>query len=558
MAKKKNILSGNNRLFLIGGVGGTAVAVLIAVFVFGVGLDFVNPLFQEPTPLTSQEIQEKVQVVIEIENIFCGGGTSDMIPVLVPFEGEVLNEESIAFLELALQEFGEFCVPLNEDIIPDEVDEETKKIEDEIIDPVPIVNPFVPTPDPFMNQTIVFSEAPVIVQICDELNLDCGSTSFVLSTKVTKIDSAGEVEVVEGRFGFEQLALFVEDVSDKDYATGRLVIELKIIGEPNTAISGKVDILGRTGQAQIGLLIPNLLIFEEAGFPFPTTLTGDLELQVEETTNADGEATVFFIGPTGALSPDFTFEFANNLFNREFPDEAITPLVLHLDFLNISDGTNDFSIRNVDLFTMDILRDDQKILIVNEEGITERVYPSDSRIIITTLTNDAIGNQCLIGTYLREACPTSEECSGRVSAGCLTDNSCTIRSPCLSGDPPNRVLAGTATSPTLSGINLLDSEGRLVATALGGTGIVFDELLTRNANYTIQITSPPISTGDLAFGKSQETQSYTCQKDATAKQQVTIVKKELRFGTTMNFFNNYYYYLTTNGIIEGATQCNFP
>jgi len=539
MAKKKGI----NKLYLIGGAGGTVAAVLIAVFVFGVGLDFVNPQFQEPTDLTVQEIQQNEQVILDIENIFCGGGTSGMIPDLVPLEGEVLNEESIALLEISLQEFGEFCVPLNENIIPDGVDEETKKKEDEIIDPVPIVDPFI---NPFINQTMTnqtkFSEDPIIVQICDELNLDCGSTTFVLSSKVTKIDSAGEVEVVEGRFGFEQLALFVEDVSDKDYSTGRLVIELKIIGEPNTAISG-------TGTTQLGLLIPNRA--------FQSLLTTDLELQVEETTNADGEATVFFIGPTGSLSPDFTFEFAN-VEITDFPNEAVTTLVLHLDFLNISDGTNDFAIRNVDLFSMDIFRDDQKILIVNEEGITERVYPSDSRIIITTLTNDAIGNQCLIGTYLRQACPTSAECSGYVRAGCVTDNSCTIRSPCMSGDPPNRVLAGTAPAPTLSGINLLDSEGRLVATALGGTGIVFDELLTRNANYTIQITSPSISTNDLSFGKSQETQSYTCQKDATAKQKVTIVKKEFRFGTTMNFVTNYYYYIVTNGITEGATQCNFP
>lgn len=536
MAKKKGI----NKLYLIGGAGGTVAAVLIAVFVFGVGLDFVNPLFQEPTPLTSQEIQEKEQVVIEIEKVFCGGGTSGMIPDLVPLEGEVLNDEAIALLEISLQEFGEFCVPLNENIIPDEVEKEIE----EISDPVPIIDLILP--DPFMNQTITnqtkFSEDPIIVQICDELNLDCGSTTFVLSSKVTKIDSAGEVEVVEGRFGFEQLALFVEDISDKDYSTGRLIIELKIIGEPNTAISG-------TGTTQLGLLIPNRA--------FQSLLTTDLELQIEETTNADGEAIVFFIGPTGALSPDFTFEFAN-VEITDFPNEAVTTLVLHLDFLNISDGTNDFAIRNVDLFSMDIFRDDQKILIINEEGITERVYPSDSRIIITTLTNDAIGNQCLIGTYLRQACPTSAECSGYVRAGCVADNSCTINSPCLSGDPPNRVLAGTATSPTLSGINLLDSEGRLVATALGGTGIVFDELLTRNANYTIQITSPSISTNDLSFGKSQETQSYTCQKDATAKQKVTIVKKEFRVSGTMNFANNYYYYLTTNGITEGATQCNFP
>jgi len=513
-------------------IPGVAIAgVLIAVFVFGVGLDFVNPMFQEPTPLTSQEIQEKEQVVIEIEKVFCGGGTESTIDI--PSSAD-LDGEATAQLQSDLQEFGEFCVPLNENIIPEEV----KKEIEEISDPVPIVDP------PIINQTMtnqtktVFSEDPIIVQICDELNLDCGSTTFVLSSTVTKIDSAGEVEVVEGRFGFEQLALFVEDVSDKDYSTGRLIIELKIEGDPNIPISG-------TGQAQLGLLIPTN--------EFPTLLTPDLELQVEETTNADGKATVFFIGPTGALSPNFIFEFANNI--NKFPNEAITPLSLHLDFLIVDDGINDFAIRNIELFSMDIARDDQKILIVNEEGITERVYPSDSRIIITTLTNDIIGNQCLIGTFIRQACPTSAECLGYVSGGCMIDRSCAVNSPCLSGDPPNRVLAGTAPGPTLTGINLLDSEGRLVATALGGIETIFDELVTRNANYTIQITSPPISS-DLSFGKSQETQSYTCQENARANQKVTITTaastKENAPGT------NYYYYITTNGIIAGETQCNLP
>ena len=203
---------------------------------------------------------------------------------------------------------------------------------------------------------------------------------------------------------------------------------------------------------------------------------------------------------------------------------------------------------------------DQKILITNEEGITERVYPSDSRIVITTLTNDIFGNQCLIGTYIRQACPTSAECIGYVKGGCVATGTCSIRSPCMDGNPPERVLAGTALAPTLSGINLLDSEGRLVATALGGTGKVFDELLTRNANYTIQITKgyPPIS-ADLSYGKSQETQSYTCQDNASAIQQVIISTKSGTIGTS------YYYYITTNGISPGnletvalRTQCNFP
>jgi len=545
MAKKKGIKKkGINKLYLIGGAGGTVAAVLVAVFVFGVGLDFVNPQFQEPTDLTVQEIQHNEQVILDISTIFCGGETTQI-------EVEDLAPDTPLEIQQILLSTEIVCIPLKEEIIPDGVDEETKKKEDEIIDPVPIVDPF-----PFINQTMTnqtkFSEDPIIVQICDELNLDCGSTSFVLSSKVTKIDSAGEVEVVEGRFGFEQLALFVEDVSDKDYATGKLIIELKIIGEPNTAISGNVDILDRTGQAQLGLLIPNLA--------FPTLLTTDLELQVEETTNADGEAIVFFIGPTGALSPDFTFEFAN-VEITDFPNEAITPLVLHLDFLNISVGTNDFSIRNVDLFTMDIFRDDQKILIVNEEGITERVYPSDSRIIITTKTNQIKGTQCLIYKYEPivqfDSVLGKNQITGVKQTGCRAVN---LSCPCLGTDPPtnklNNVIAGTATSPTLSGINLLDSEGRLVATALGGIGTVFDELITRNANYTIQIISPEIS-ADLSFGKSQETQSFTCQATPLPIQKLTTTTTPVGVGSAIN----YYYYITTDGVRSTTvsnTQCNFP
>ena len=548
MVKKKGI----NKLYLVGGAGGAVAAVLVAVFVFGVGLDFVNPQFQEPTDLTVQEIQQNEQVIIDVENIFCGGGTTQIGIEDIPSDTPLEIQQILLSTEV-------FCIPLKEEIIPDGVDEETKKLEDEIIDPVPIT-------DPIINQTMtnqtktIFSEDSVIGQICDELNLDCGSTTFVLSSKVTKIDSAGEVEVVEGRFGFEQLALFVEDVSDKDYSTGRLIIELKIEGDPNTPISGKTDTLGRTGQAQLGLLIPTN--------EFPSLILPDLELQVADTTDANGEAVVFFIGPTGALSPNFIFEFAN--FINDFPNEVITPLALHLDFFNISDGTNDFSIRNLELFSMDIARDDQKILITNEEGITERVYPSDSRILITTKTNEIKGTQCLIykseTTVVFDSALGRNQITGSVQTGCKAVN---LSCPCLGTDPPtnklDNVIAGTATSPTLSGINLLDSEGRLVATALGGIGTVFDELVTRNANYTIQVISPPIS-ADLSFGKSQETQSFTCEATPLPIQKITstVVTRQLNPGVggfTSGTYTNYYYYITTDGVrptTESNTQCNFP
>jgi len=517
MAKKKGI----NKLYLIGGAGGTVAAVLIAVFVFGVGLDFVNPLFQEPKDLTVQEVQQNEQVIIDIENVLCGGG----------FSGDLDPNLPADIISSILSSPNDPCIPSGEttspgeEVSPKEIEEEIKEKDDMIIDPNPVNQTMT-------NQTKTdFSEDNTIGQICDELDLGCGSDTMLLTSKISKIDSTGEIEIVEGRFSFSQLALFVEDVSDKDYATGKLIIELKVIGEPNTAISG-------TGTARIGILGgSNLDLFKNLN---------ELNLQVAETTNADGEAVVFFVGPTGASSPTFTFEFADNF--NEFANEAITPLKLILDRLDVNDGTNDFAMENIELFSMDIFRDDIKIIITNEERITEKVFPSDSRLVLTTVKNVIKGTSCLIYQNL----------IGLNAEGCIKSTSC----PCLGTMPLTNklfnVVAGTAPAPSVIGIILFDESGGLLFNKPGGTGKIFDELLTRNENYILMTSSPELTSNILSYGKPQETKSFTCESDGIAKQKVVVVVT----GDTLNCGRgdrcNYYAYIQTDGITIGDTQCNFP
>jgi len=510
MAKKKI-----NKLYLIGGAGGTVAAVLIAVFVFGVGLDFVNPLFQEPKDLTVQEVQQNEQVIIDIENVLCGGGidSGDLDPNL---PADIISDPCIPS--------GETTSP-GEEVSPKDIEEEIKKDNEMVIDPNPVNQTMT-------NQTkTIFSEDNTIGQICDELDLGCGSDTMLLTSKISKIDSTGEIEIVEGRFSFSQLALFVEDVSDKDYATGRLIIELKITGEPNTAISG-------TGTARIGILGgANLDLFKNLN---------ELNLQVAETTDENGEAVVFFVGPTGATSPTFTFEFTDNF--NEFANESITPLKLILDRLDVNDGTNDFAMENIEFFSMDIFRDDIKIIITNEEGITERVFPSDSRLVLTTVKNVIKGTSCLIYSAPSQQTPT----------GCISKG---VNCPCFGTMPLTNklfnVVAGTAPAPSVIGIILFDESGGLLFSKPGGTGKIFDELLTRNENYKLTTSSPEFTSNILSYGKPQETKSFMCESDGIAKQKlVTVVTGEVN--NCGRGFCNYYVYIQTDGITIGDTQCNFP
>ncbi len=509
MAKKQKA----SRAIVAGAGIGVLLIVIIPVlfFVFGVGNAEVLPQDTDPDPfeIPIDQIDTNDEIIDQIDDVICGGGGSEDTIINVDLAGEVIFDPT-----------DDPCIPLGETPSPDE-----EVTPDEITDMVDELNDMVIDP-PIINQTT--SEDPPIVQTCDQnpdsplCEIISPSTSIQLISKVTKTDSDGMTTITEEAFEITSLAFLVEEDTDRDFRTGFLNFELFLKGLPNTNYdgTGKVD----------------LFVGEQSIFTEPTII------RVDSISDNEGMVQILFVSPTGTTSNELLFTF-DDQFNK-FTNEQVTPIIFNLVDLSVSDQTDDFSLVDQDLFTMDIARDDIKLIITDETGGTGRVYPTDSKIVIRTTTNVIYGEYCYIYAQL----------DGQPAIG-----STKLGSPCLEESNTIRgttVIAGTAPAPSVTGIILLSADGQLLLTKAGGTGLIFDELVTRNANYTLLISSPEL-TSNLIFGKSQETKSFTCIAEATPTFQI-------QWFTTGNVGNcgrggcNYYILQSPSGISIGETTCNLP
>ncbi len=466
-------------------------------------------------PISEQEqIQTNQQIIDQINDLLCGGGggTGDPDLIQISSDGSIILDPN-----------GEACIPLGEttspeeELSPEEIEELIKKLQDMLVDP------------PIVNQTT--SEDPPIEQSCDIdpdnplCQIISPSNSIQLITKVSKTDSDEMTTVTEEAFEVPAFAFLVEEDTDRDFRTGFLNYELFLKGLPNTNYdgTGKVD----------------LFVGQQSIFTEPTTI------EINGISDEDGMIQIQFVSPTGTTSSILLFTFDDHF--DKFVNEQTTLIRLNLVDISVSDQTENFSLVDQDVFTMDIARDDIKLIIIDETGGgTDRVYPTDSRIVITSKAKTIKGTSCLIYKSLVD----------QLGEGCSARN---LSCPCFGtsiGIGTNNVVAGTTSAPSITGINLFDQNGLLLLSKLGGSGVVFNELVTRNENYTIDILSPIIST-DLSFGKPQETQSYTCVAEGTPRHKINIVRTGVtdRCGAGLC---NYYYYIVTDGVTTRATTCNFP
>lgn len=488
MAKKQKL----SRIIIAGAGLGVLIAVIFPVmfFVFGVGNNNIHPQSTSNAleiPFTNEDIKKNEQIVNDINNIICPDGS----------KGTQENP----------------CVTTDD---PFTVQKKIDEKELEVIDPSLITN-----------QTT--SEDPPITQTCDQdpENILCQvitpSTSLKLKSKVTKIDSSGLSTIEEKTFDIPSLAFLVEEQTNRDFRKGFLILELQIIADPNT----KLDATG-----EFDVLINGRSI-----------LTQPVSVKEVGITDSSGGLRLSFLSPTGQPSPDFSFSFDKSF--TLFENEKINIIELKINKLDITkEDVDKYSLVDQTLFDIDITRNDQQLIITDEQGGTLRVYPTDSKIILTTSANNIYGTTCLLRTY------------GYVG---LTGNpSGNKPSDCYSSIN-NKVLAGIAPAPSVTGIILLDADGKLLTTKAGGTGQIFNELVTRNANYTLKTSSPDL-TSKLSFGKSQETKSYTCISTGTVKYTTTTTVTGLDTTMCGRSYNqcSYYIYLKTNGFTLGATQCNFP
>ncbi len=498
MAKKKGV----NKVGVATGLGIGVVIAISVVFVTGIGFDFVVPQDVEGLEipvLTQSEIQQ-IQVIIDRIREIPNEELGDAV-ICLELELELeLNPELVEFCDRLLQ-----SAQLDAQLLDDTL----KRIEALEME----IEAILPPPD--LNNTESSIDPPP-VQICDEI--DCPdlppiippTSIIVLSTAITKIDSNGTAELVEDAFDIPIASFFVEQETNIDYSTGRLQIKLAIKGDPTTTYIG-------TGK--IDLLINN-----------QTILSAPLDVQV----NGMGEVDLLF----GGISDTFTFSFADNF--DKFLNQQNTPITVVVKELNIAGGTDSFSLSDQTVFVMNILRDDFRILIDDEQGITMRVYPTDSVLKVTGATTAVKGIRCALYFKHTEGLQVQAE---RGSRSAPTDPSGCYVTLAI-------VTIGTET-PALIGLNLLDGSGNLLNTFAGGKGEVVNELLQRNANYTLTIASPAFST-DLSFPKSQQTQSYTC----TNEYKINYIKDRkttINGGTTVVKHT-----LVPDSYSITKVNCNFP
>lgn len=465
------------------------------------------------------------------------------IPFVTP-EIEQNNEEVLEQIDEIIQD---------ETIPPEDIPPMIEDLADEIIIIPPISNEtsIICTDNipPNCNEIpTVTSEDPPLVQIGDILDENPivdpilpKSASLDLLTRVTKQNSQGERTVVEKTTQFSQLAFLVEEQTNQDYKTGFLEIELFIKGEPNVRYSG-------TGTFDINVGTSSIF-------------SSPVQISFDQISDNEGLIPVKITSPTGSTATLYTFDFNAN-FNK-FVNESVTKIDVIIKSLNAIKDQDNFSINDVSVFTMDIARDDIQVIITDEQGSTSRVYPTDSRLTVTSVQASSQGAYCTIGIIFGST--VTGKTSGSSPADCLYN----FPPPSYTSSaqlntwhnlyPISYASAGTAPAPQISGLSLYDIDGKLIKSSSGGTGTIFNELVTRNQNYVLKINTPLISS-DLSFGKAQQTQSYSCQSTVTTNYKITTTSTPpvSGCGFTNSCFTKITYSLSPNGISIGATQCNLP
>lgn len=371
------------------------------------------------------------------------------------------------------------------------------------------------TEDPF---TKFCNENPIFI-ICSK------TKSLELVTSVLKFDSSGKLVTEEKRSPIPQLA-FLGDDANIDYRSGSLAFSLLIKGDPNTDYNGL---------AKVDLMVGDQSLF-----------TTPIEFSFKGKTDKDGTLKSL-ITNQGAERDLLQFKFADN-FNR-FPNEKTTQVKLHVTKLDVT-GERDqkFSLVNSDVYSLNISRDDIKILITGSSGEVSRVYPTDSKLVLTTVQGKSLPYS---GAYTSRVVTYDSAFQGNGRGCAVFKKISNISYP----QPATKTATYPVPPPTITGITVLDSDGKTVASSSGGTGKILDTLLTRNDNYTVKVSSLGLTSADLVYGKSQETKSFTFSQTGTVK----MSSSSTRSGSTAPCGT---YYITTvtraSGVTLGEITYNIP
>lgn len=251
-----------------------------------------------------------------------------------------------------------------------------------------------------------------------------------LEANIAKIDSSSKIYVESFSFDIKPFSLFVEDTSNIDFAKGFVELGLNLVYDPNNNL---------VANGMFNILINNKTVFPQ-----------DITLKVDGITDSDGKIKIKFAD----ISDLYTFDFGANI--QKFPNEAVSKIQYIIKSLEITTD-KEYGLFNQEIFSMDIFRDDIKVLITNSDGTQVRTNLQDSTLKITS-------NPSTIATAYtsRTQCP-------------------------YGGNPaPSTTYYGVTNVPAIPiAVKIIDTDTGQTIDAFSGTGTVVDIKLFRNHNYTI-------------------------------------------------------------------------
>ena len=289
-----------------------------------------------------------------------------ILPETAPDQFEIPINEPPPVGEPEINPEAEVCL---EDSVKPECQEETE--------PEPEIPP-------------ITSEDPPIEQLCDEDpdNILCQiiepiiepeTNTIRLSGLIAKTDSDSVTTIAETSFNIPLQSLFINPETNRDFETGSL--DIRVIG--NTSATD----LSLTGSGELDILIANQTIFTQ-----PIQITFNKALGSGEIT------TGLQLSTGGEVLNGFTFSFEEH--RDKFPVQGTAELQVNLSNVEIIiDSRETFASQELNLLTMTIETDPNLILIINEEGNVERVFPTDVGFAYHNTGNFALKSGGFCGSY---------------------------------------------------------------------------------------------------------------------------------------------------------------
>ncbi len=297
-----------------------------------------------------------------------------------------------------------------------------------------------------------------------------------ISSKIFKTDNNGTLTESTTNFAIPLLAFFVEDTSNIDFDNGFLEQELILNAEPNTSI---------TLNADFDVLIANQTILNEK-----------LTISITGMTDENGELKIDYVNTLGLKSDNFFFSFADHV--DKFQATGIDKVEFVINNVRVSSGEFEYALESGVIYSIEIARDPNQIIITDESGGKARIFPTDSVISVGSYANSY--------TYVK---------TSRVYPYRTTITACCIPAPAMGGGEFTHILQdGTeevlATFPSNTAGSCVTAPFTHKTTCTQHRKIT-NLLIQRDEIYRLDVTSPTKASITFKTPIERETYSFYCK-----------------------------------------------